>query len=80
MEAESAVGGGASPTIGLPTVAVAVEPGPAGADAFAARLRAASPPVVARVVDDRVVVDLRTVGPDEEPLVVAALARAAAAA
>jgi len=80
VEAESAVGGGATPTIGQPTVAVAVEPGPEGADAFAARLRAASPPVVARVVDDRVVVDLRTVGPDEEPLVVAALARAAAAA
>ena len=79
VEAESAVGGGASPTVGLPTVAVCVDPGDVGADAFAGRLRAASPPVVARVVDDRVVVDLRTVRPDEEPLVVAALAQAAGA-
>jgi L-seryl-tRNA(Ser) seleniumtransferase len=79
VDAESAVGGGASPTVGLPTVAVAVEPAPHGADAFAARLRAASPPVVVRVVEDRIVVDLRTVRPDEEPLLVAALARAAAA-
>ena len=79
VEAESAVGGGASPTVGLPTPAVAVQPGPAGADAFAARLRAASPPVVARVADNRVVVDLRTVSRDEEHLVVAALAQASAA-
>jgi L-seryl-tRNA(Ser) seleniumtransferase len=79
VEAESAVGGGASPTVGLPSVAVSVDPGAGGADAFAGRMRAASPPVVARVVDDRVVVDLRTVRPDEEPFVVAALAQAALA-
>ena len=79
VDTESAVGGGASPTVGLPTVAVAVEPGPPGADAFAARLRAASPPVVVRVVEQRIVVDLRTVQPDEEASLVAALARAAAA-
>ena len=79
LECESAVGGGASPTVGLPTVAVAIDPGPEGPDRFAARLRSATPPVVARVVEGRVVVDLRTVGPDEEAQLGAALAQAAAA-
>ncbi len=78
LETESAVGGGASPTVGLPTVAVAIDPGADGPDRFAARLRAATPPVVARVVEDRVVVDLRTVRPDEEAPLRAALAKAAA--
>ncbi len=79
LEAESAVGGGASPTVGLPTVAVAIDPGADGPDRFAARLRAATPPVVARVVADRVVLDLRTVSPDEEAPLRAALAQAATA-
>ncbi|MGE5125217.1 MAG: L-seryl-tRNA(Sec) selenium transferase [Betaproteobacteria bacterium] len=79
LDSESAVGGGASPTVGVPTVAVAIDPGPGGPDLFAARLRGATPPVVARVVEGRVVVDLRTVMPDEEALLGAALAQAAAA-
>ncbi|HEX9187308.1 MAG TPA: L-seryl-tRNA(Sec) selenium transferase, partial [Vicinamibacteria bacterium] len=76
VETESAVGGGAAPTVGVPSVAVAVEPGPAGPDAFAAALRAGSPPVVVRVAEDRLLVDLRTVHPDEEDALRAALASA----
>jgi len=78
LEGESAVGGGAAPTVGLPTVTLAIEPGPRGADAFAARMRAGSPPVVARVDEGRVIVDLRTVSPEEEPLLVAVLEHASA--
>jgi L-seryl-tRNA(Ser) seleniumtransferase len=77
VESESAVGGGAAPTAGLPSVAVALEPGPGGPDALAAALRAGSPPVVARVAEDRILVDLRTVRPDEEEMLLAALASAA---
>ena len=77
VEASSAVGGGAAPGAELPTVAVAVQPGALGADGFAARLREGRPPVVARVVDDRVVLDLRTVSREDEPLLLAALERAA---
>jgi L-seryl-tRNA(Ser) seleniumtransferase len=76
VEAESAVGGGAAPTVGLPTLAVALEPGVAGADQLAAALRAGSPPVIVRVLDNRVVVDLRTVFPEDEPALVAAIVQA----
>jgi len=76
VESESAVGGGAAPTVGVPSVAVALEAGEAGPDALAAALRAGSPPVVVRVADDRLLVDLRTVRPDEEGSLLAALASA----
>jgi L-seryl-tRNA(Ser) seleniumtransferase len=79
VESEAAAGGGAAPTVGLPSVAIALEPGPGGADAFAAALREGSPPVVARVAGDRLLVDLRTVLPGEEEALLAALARAARA-
>jgi L-seryl-tRNA(Ser) seleniumtransferase len=79
VESESAVGGGAAPTVGVPTVAVALDPGPGGADRLAKALRAGSPPVVVRVAEDRVLVDLRTVRPDEEEMLLAALAEASRA-
>ena len=79
VESESAVGGGAAPTVGVPTVAVALDPGPAGADRLAAALRAGSPPVVVRVAEGRLLVDLRTVRPDEEEALLAALTQAARA-
>jgi L-seryl-tRNA(Ser) seleniumtransferase len=77
IEAESAVGGGAAPTIGVPTVAIALDPGPAGPNRLAAALRAGPLPVVVRVAGDRVLVDLRTVRPDEEEPLLAALGTAA---
>lgn len=75
-DGESAVGGGAAPNVGVPTVLVCLDPGAQGADALAAALRAGSPPVVVRVAGGRVLVDLRTVPPDEEDVLAAALARA----
>jgi L-seryl-tRNA(Ser) seleniumtransferase len=77
VESESAVGGGAAPTSGLPSVAVALDGGAAGPDALAAALRAGSPPVVVRVAEGRLLVDLRTVRSDEEEALLAALASAA---
>jgi L-seryl-tRNA(Ser) seleniumtransferase len=78
VEASSAVGGGAAPTAELPTVAVALRPGAGGPDELAARLRAGSPPVIARVADDRVLVDLRTVPAEDEDVLLDAIERAAA--
>jgi L-seryl-tRNA(Ser) seleniumtransferase len=75
-DGESAVGGGAAPNVGVPTVLVALDPGRLGADGLAAALRAGSPPVVVRVAGDRVLVDLRSVRPDEEEALLDALARA----
>jgi len=80
VEAVARVGGGALPLLDLPGSAVAVAPGPAGADALAAALRAGDPPVVARIEDGRVLLDPRTLAPDElEPAAAAVRAALAAA-
>jgi len=77
VESESKVGGGAAPDLGLATVAIALDPGARGPDALALALRGGSPPVVVRVADGRVLIDLRTVRPDEEALLLSALVAAA---
>jgi L-seryl-tRNA(Ser) seleniumtransferase len=64
VAAESTVGGGSLPGQTLPTRALALEvPSP---DALAARLRAADPPTVARIEDDRLLLDPRTVLPEQD--------------
>lgn len=60
----SMVGGGSLPQESLPTTLIALPPGDAIAQARFLRLGA--PPVVARIVDERVVLDLRTVLPRQE--------------
>ena len=60
----SAVGGGAAPTAELPTVLVAL-PG-LSPDPLAAALRQGSPAVVARVTEGQLVLDLRSVRPEED--------------
>ena len=68
---ESTVGGGSLPGETLPTWLLALDvPGP---DAFAARLRQADPPVIARIVADRVLLDPRTVLPGQDKALLAAL-------
>ena len=68
---ESAVGGGSLPGATLPTWLLALDvPQP---DAFLAQLRAAEPPVIARIADGRVLLDPRTVLPDEEEELLAVL-------
>ncbi len=63
--AAAKVGGGALPLLELDGPVAAVEPGPAGADAIAAHLRASDPPVLARIRDGRLVLDPRTLSDDE---------------
>ncbi len=61
---DSTVGGGSLPGETLPSWSLALDvPAP---QAWLARLRTGSPPVVARVADDRVLFDARTVLPAEE--------------
>jgi L-seryl-tRNA(Ser) seleniumtransferase len=71
------VGGGALPTVQLPTVGLAVGASPAAARALDAALRTGDPPVIGRMVDDRLFLDCRTVLPDQIVALAAALARAA---
>ncbi|HEV7883237.1 MAG TPA: L-seryl-tRNA(Sec) selenium transferase, partial [Solirubrobacteraceae bacterium] len=65
VEATARVGGGALPLLELPGQAVALDPGPAGADAFAAALRAGDPALVGRVHGGRLLLDPRTLTDDE---------------
>lgn len=61
---ESVVGGGTTPGATLPSFAVALRAPERCADALAALLRSIDPPVIARIQDDLVLLDLRTV-PEE---------------
>jgi len=62
----SAVGGGSLPGETLPTHLVALEV--ASPDTMAARLRAGEPPVITRIEDGRLVLDPRTVLPEQEAM------------
>jgi L-seryl-tRNA(Ser) seleniumtransferase len=73
IDAQSTVGGGSLPGETLPTRVVALAvPSP---DAFAARLRRNSPPIVARIEDRRVLVDPRTILPQDEDLLLKGVER-----
>lgn len=68
------VGGGALPTLGLPTRVVRLaDPDPNG---LATQLRRGQPAVVARVADDRLVLDVRTLADADLGLLAKAVARA----
>jgi len=67
------VGGGALPTVELPTAALALGSALHPAADLDARLRAGRPPVIGRIAADRVLLDCRTVADDEVPFLVAAL-------
>jgi L-seryl-tRNA(Ser) seleniumtransferase len=63
---ESVIGGGSTPDITLPTWVISVR-------ADEKKLRAHNPPIVARIENDRVLIDLRTVLPEEEQTLLQAL-------
>jgi len=62
----SAVGGGSAPGVELPTWLVAIERRGLSPDALASRLRTLTPPVIARIERDQVLLDLRTVLDDQD--------------
>jgi L-seryl-tRNA(Ser) seleniumtransferase len=64
IRSESAVGGGSLPGTTLPTAVLAIDP--PSVDEFAAKLRRANPPVIARIAEGRVLLDPRTVLPEQE--------------
>jgi L-seryl-tRNA(Ser) seleniumtransferase len=66
----SLAGGGATPQQTIPTWLIAIECNAAAAEAA---LRAADPPIIARIQDEKLVLDLRTVFPAEEDELAAAL-------
>jgi len=76
IQATSQVGGGALPLQDLPTWAVAVKPKKASVEALEAALRNQAPPIIARISDDRLCLDLRTIQADEFSVVAHAMAQA----
>ncbi len=62
----STIGGGSAPGSALPTRLVAIGLGGDSAGTLEAKLRRLDPPVIARIEDDRLVLDLRTVAPEED--------------
>ncbi len=72
-DGESVIGGGAAPSATLPTRVLAVTCKGLSADQLSACLRASDPPVIARVEEGRVLLDLRTVFPDQDEVVTSTL-------
>ncbi len=73
-DGESVLGGGAAPSAVLPTRLLAVTCEGLSADELATRLRASDPPIIARVEEGRVLLDLRTVFPEQDAALAAGLA------
>jgi len=73
LESDSALGGGAGPTANLPTTAISLTHEELSAEDIERRLRASKPPIVARIFENQVMLDLRTVFPDEESALITAV-------
>jgi L-seryl-tRNA(Ser) seleniumtransferase len=66
LDGESVIGGGAAPSAVLPTRLIALTHTDLSADELSAKLRASAPPVIARVEEGRVLLDLRTVFSEQD--------------
>ena len=77
IKGESAVGGGSGPNSHPETTLITLNHNHLPADDIQARLRSLSPPVIARIADGKVLLDLRTVDLTEEPELVEGLSRLA---
>lgn len=73
MDGESVIGGGAAPSASLPTRLLSISSQRLSADQLSSHLRASDPPVVARVEEGRVLIDLRTVFPEQDQVLLVAL-------
>ena len=73
VDGESVVGGGAAPSAVLPTRLIALALPGSTAEWLSARLRRCDPPIVTRVEDGRVLLDLRTVFPEQDHAIAEAL-------
>jgi L-seryl-tRNA(Ser) seleniumtransferase len=66
MDGASVVGGGSAPETQLPTTLIGVASERLGADEIEKRLRHNHPPVIVRIAEGQVILDLRTVAPGDE--------------
>jgi len=73
LDGVSVVGGGAAPSAVLPTRLLAIACEAMSANELSSILRASDPPIIARVEEGRVLLDLRTVFPEQDDKVAQAL-------
>jgi L-seryl-tRNA(Ser) seleniumtransferase len=77
VPSQAQVGGGSLPLAHLPSRALALRLPPLAAHQLEGRLRQAQPPVIARVEHDTVLLDLRTLLPEDQAELAAVLEKAA---
>ena len=77
IDGESLIGGGSAPSSVLPTRLIAITAKKLTAHQLAARLRRSDPPIIARVEEGRVLLDLRTVLPAQDDVLQQILAQLA---
>jgi L-seryl-tRNA(Ser) seleniumtransferase len=73
LDGESALGGGAGPTSTFPTTLIGISHQEKSAQDIEHQLRASSPPIISRISEGKVLLDLRTVFEDQLPDILAAL-------
>ena len=73
LDGDSVVGGGAAPSSVLPTRLLALTHAEMSADELSARLRTSDPAIIARVEEGRVLLDLRTVFPEQDSTIASIL-------
>lgn len=73
VPAQSLVGGGTTPGASLPSFALSLAHHSLAAHSFSAVLRDQHPPVLARISEDRVLFDLRTVPPESDGILLRVL-------
>lgn len=74
VESTALFGGGTSPEKPFPSRAIFVSLAPLSPDDLAGRLRRLTPPVVARIEGERLLLDLRSIQPEEDSAIEEALA------
>ena len=73
IQGESAVGGGSGPNVHPQTALLALEHATYNAVELQEKLRLSSPPLICRIADGLVLIDLRTVDAEDEPDIIRAL-------
>lgn len=76
VESASLIGGGSTPGRMIPGSVVAITPTEGSVAAMEKRLRSGTPPIISRVENDRLIIDLRTVFESEEPALIQGLVAA----
>ena len=75
VESDAYIGGGSLAQERIASIAVAIKT--EKTDGAAARLREETPPIIARIDDGRLLLDLRTIAPEEDRVVISALKKLA---